>query len=46
VISGGHRVDANITENMNIDLSEKLPTGLGWQTIIFDFGGMQQSKLR
>jgi hypothetical protein len=39
VISGGHRVDASVTDNVNIDLSEKLPTGQGWQTIIFDFGG-------
>ena len=38
-ISGGHRVNATVTENVNIDLSEKLPTGQGWQTIIFDFGG-------
>jgi hypothetical protein len=39
VISGGHRVNASITDNVNIDFSEKLPTGQGWQTIIFDFGG-------
>jgi hypothetical protein len=39
VISGGHRVDASVTDNVNIDFSEKLPTGQGWQTIIFDFGG-------
>jgi len=39
VISGGHRVDASVTDNVNIDLSEKLPTSQGWQTIIFDFGG-------
>ena len=39
VISGGHRVEASLTDNVNIDLSEKLPTGQGWQTIIFDFGG-------
>jgi hypothetical protein len=39
VISGGHRVNASVTDNVNIDLSEKLPTGQGWQTIIFDFGG-------
>jgi hypothetical protein len=39
VISGGHRVDASVTDNVNIDLSEKLPSGQGWQTIIFDFGG-------
>jgi len=38
-ISGGHRVNATVTENVNIDLSEKLPTGQGWETIIFDFGG-------
>ena len=38
-ISGGHRVNATVTENVNIDLSEKLPTGDGWETIIFDFGG-------
>ena len=38
-ISGGHRVEASVTDNVNIDLSEKLPTGQGWQTIIFDFGG-------
>jgi hypothetical protein len=38
-ISGGHRVEASITDNVNIDLSEKLPTGQGWETIIFDFGG-------
>ena len=24
---------------MNIDVSEKVPTGEGWQTEIFDFGG-------
>jgi hypothetical protein len=39
VISGGHRVNASVTDNVNIDFSEKLPTGQGWQTIIFDFGG-------
>ena len=39
VISWGHRVDASVTDNVNIDFSEKLPTGQGWQTIIFDFGG-------
>jgi hypothetical protein len=39
VISGGHRVDASVTDNVNIDFSEKLPTSQGWQTIIFDFGG-------
>ena len=38
-ISGGHRVNATVTDNVNIDLSEKLPTGDGWETIIFDFGG-------
>jgi len=38
-ISGGHHVNANLTENVNIDVSEKLATGDGWQTIIFDFGG-------
>ena len=38
-ISGGHHVNANRTENVNIDVSEKLPTGDGWQTEIFDFGG-------
>ena len=35
----GHHVNANRTENVNIDVSEKLPTGDGWQTEIFDFGG-------
>jgi hypothetical protein len=39
VISGGHRVNASVTDNVNIDFSEKLPTSQGWQTIIFDFGG-------
>jgi hypothetical protein len=38
-ISGGYRVDANITEIVNIDVFEKLPNSQGWQTIIFDFGG-------
>ena len=38
-ISGGYRVDANVTEIVNIDLFEKLPTSQGWQTVIFDFGG-------
>jgi hypothetical protein len=39
VISGGYREDASVTDIVNIDLFEKLPTGQGWQTIIFDFGG-------
>ena len=38
-ISGGHHVNASVTDNVNIDVSEKLPTGQGWQTEIFDFGG-------
>ena len=38
-ISGGHHVNASGTENVNIDVSEKLPNGEGWQTEIFDFGG-------
>jgi len=38
-ISGGHHVNASITDNVNIDVSEKVPTGEGWQTEIFDFGG-------
>ena len=38
-ISGGHHVKASVTDSVNIDLSEHLPTGHGWQTIIFDFGG-------
>jgi len=38
-ISGGHHVAASVTDNVNIDVSEKLPTGQGWITIIFDFGG-------
>jgi hypothetical protein len=38
-ISEGYRVDANITEIVNIDVFEKLPNSQGWQTIIFDFGG-------
>ena len=38
-ISGGHHVNASVTDNVNIDVSEKLPTGEGWQTEIFDFGG-------
>ena len=35
----GHHVNANRTENVNIDVSETIPTGDGWQTEIFDFGG-------
>ena len=38
-ISGGHHVNASVFDNVNIDVSEKLPTGQGWQTEIFDFGG-------
>ncbi len=38
-ISGGHHVNASVTDNVNIDVSEKVPTGEGWQTEIFDFGG-------
>ena len=38
-ISGGHHVNASVTDNVNIDVSEKLPNGQGWQTEIFDFGG-------
>ena len=36
-ISGGHRVNATVTENVNIDLSEKLPTGSGMGNNNFRF---------